>query len=156
MSRKELICPQCGAVVESYRNPAPRWMRSSTIPNGAWSSWNGAGPPADMPCPAVSSRKEKARNRPPCARPSRKPGLEITLESLLGVYSDPERDPRRHTMSVVYIAHTERPESLRAGDDAAGAAFYPLDALPELAFDHARILEDFKAVLRGERNAADM
>jgi 8-oxo-dGTP diphosphatase len=70
-------------------------------------------------------------------------GLQVTLTALLGVYSDPDRDPRGHTVSVVYVGRA-RGEP-RGGDDAAAAAAWPLDALPAaLAFDHARILADYR------------
>ena len=70
-------------------------------------------------------------------------GLEVELTALLGVYSDPARDPRGHTASAVYTAQALNPAQLMAGDDAAKAAVFPLDALPPLAFDHARIVHDY-------------
>lgn len=68
-------------------------------------------------------------------------GYITSISSLLGVYSDPERDPRGHTISVVYLLQIESGE-LKAGDDAASAKFFKLDQLPELAFDHADIIAD--------------
>jgi 8-oxo-dGTP diphosphatase len=69
-------------------------------------------------------------------------GLEIWLKDLLGVYSDPARDPRGHTVSIVYVAIAVGEP--RAMDDAKAAATYSLDALPSpLAFDHAMILDDY-------------
>lgn len=53
---------------------------------------------------------------------------------------DPQRDPRGRTISVVHIAFLPRVLPPRAGDDAAEAAWFSLDRLPELAFDHAQIL----------------
>ncbi len=73
--------------------------------------------------------------------------LDVELEGLLGVYSDPKRDPRFHTMSIVYVGKAKNAHELCAGDDAKNAAFYPLDALPPLAFDHGQVLEDFKEYL---------
>ncbi len=69
-------------------------------------------------------------------------GLRVTLKDLLGVYSDPDRDPRFHTLSVVYIATaTGKPE---AGDDAGDVGLFREETLPkDLAFDHARILKDY-------------
>ena len=69
--------------------------------------------------------------------------LTVCLQELLGVYSDPARDKRLHTISSVFIATTDEAEQIRGGDDAAAAAFFPLSELPELAFDHAAILDDF-------------
>ena len=70
-------------------------------------------------------------------------GLDVRLEGLLGVYSDPDRDPRFHTLSVAFIASAEENQTPQAGDDAGLARFFPLDSLPELAFDHRRIIDDF-------------
>ncbi len=70
-------------------------------------------------------------------------GLHVTLTGLLGVYSDPARDARRHTISTVFMARTKNPEAVKGGDDAAEAAFFALDALPSpLVFDHAAIIAD--------------
>ena len=69
-------------------------------------------------------------------------GLEVELLRQFHAYSDPARDPRRHTISVVFLARASgRP---RAGDDAAEAALFSRDSLPaRIAFDHRRILEDY-------------
>jgi len=69
-------------------------------------------------------------------------GLKVRLKALLGLYSDPARDPRGHTVTAVYIG--EAHGSPRAGDDAAKAqAFDPLQP-PPLAFDHALVLGDYR------------
>lgn len=76
-------------------------------------------------------------------------GLRVTLTSLLGVYSDPSRDPRQHTISTVFTARPEPGTVPRGGDDAAEAVIFPLDALPEdIVFDHTRIISDFIASLK--------
>ncbi len=67
--------------------------------------------------------------------------LEVKLVKLLGVYSDPCRDTRMHTVSVVYIATAKG--TPRAADDAKNLKLYSLDRLPDLAFDHAKILVDY-------------
>lgn len=61
---------------------------------------------------------------------------------LVGVYGDPGRDPRGWTVSAAYRAVLEGPEDVAGADDAAEARWFPLDALPPLAFDHARIVVD--------------
>ena len=71
-------------------------------------------------------------------------GLTVELTGLLGVYSDPHRDPRQHTMSVVFTAQPVNPAALAAGDDAGDVAVFPVGAWPqEMAFDHRRILDDY-------------
>ena len=70
--------------------------------------------------------------------------LDISLITLLGCYSDPARDNRGHTVSAVYIA--ESSGLPKAADDAKNLALFTLDNLPsKLAFDHNRILEDYRA-----------
>ena len=69
-------------------------------------------------------------------------GLEVRLEALLGVYSDPSRDPRGHTVSAVYVARGEG--EARAEDDARALDWLdPEDRCLALAFDHRRILDDY-------------
>jgi 8-oxo-dGTP diphosphatase len=69
-------------------------------------------------------------------------GLEIELVELLGVYSDPTRDPRQHTMSVVYIATATGDP--KAGDDAKQVHIVNLCEIPaNLCFDHGKILADY-------------
>ena len=69
-------------------------------------------------------------------------GLDAEVQELMGVYSAPDRDPRGHTISVVF--HLEViGGKLKAGDDAVGVKLFELDELPELAFDHSDIIWDF-------------
>ena len=68
-------------------------------------------------------------------------GLDVSLGALLGIYSDPARDPRGHTVSIVYVA-TARGDPV-AGDDAAAILVTDPEAAPPLAFDHDRILGDY-------------
>ena len=67
--------------------------------------------------------------------------LDVTLVCQFHCYSDPNRDPRQHTLSTVFIAQAEGIP--HAADDAAEVGVYTRDTLPPLAFDHARILEDY-------------
>ena len=68
--------------------------------------------------------------------------LDVSLQLLLGNYSDPSRDPRGHTASAVYLA-TARGEPL-AADDARNVKLYDPKHLPALVFDHDRILADYR------------
>ena len=69
-------------------------------------------------------------------------GLEVELVRQLHVYSSPDRDPRQHTVSVVFVARAAGEP--RGMDDAAEARVFPRDGLPRpLAFDHQAILEDY-------------
>jgi 8-oxo-dGTP diphosphatase len=77
--------------------------------------------------------------------------LAVRLKALLGVYSAPDRDPRGHTASVVFVAEAEGEP--RGEDDARAAGVFAPDVLPPLAFDHARILDDYRAWRRDGRAA---
>jgi 8-oxo-dGTP diphosphatase len=68
-------------------------------------------------------------------------GVKAGALRLVGVYSDPQRDPRGHTCSVVFLARVGRAKAT-AGDDAAAAEWVADRRGIELAFDHARILAD--------------
>lgn len=68
-------------------------------------------------------------------------GIVAGMLELVGVYSDPKRDPRGHTCSVTFLAHVASAEP-HAGDDAAGAEWIEDWHATKLAFDHAQILKD--------------
>lgn len=73
-------------------------------------------------------------------------GLDVTLTELLYVYSDPRRDARGHTASVVFLGRAAGTPA--GGDDAAEARAFRWDDLPSpIAFDHARILGDARRFL---------
>ena len=69
--------------------------------------------------------------------------LNVQISKLLGVYSDPTRDPRFHTASVVFIAQAQGQP--KGGDDAKEAKLYALEEIPmdQLVFDHSEILKDY-------------
>ena len=69
-------------------------------------------------------------------------GLTVELTALLGIYSNPARDPRNHTVTAVYIAQAHG--TPQAADDAKNYGLFTFDDLPALAFDHALVLEDYR------------
>jgi 8-oxo-dGTP diphosphatase len=78
-------------------------------------------------------------------------GLDVELLDLVGLYSDPRRDPRSHTVTAVWLGRADGEPV--GGDDAAQARAFSWGALPSpLAFDHAEILRDARRlVLTGAR-----
>jgi 8-oxo-dGTP diphosphatase len=74
-------------------------------------------------------------------------GLDVELVELFHVYSDPRRDARQHTLSIVFLARAAgRPVG---GDDAADCIVCAPDAVPQpLVFDHATIIADYLAYKR--------
>ena len=71
-------------------------------------------------------------------------GLEAEIKEFIGIFSEPDRDPRGHTVSVVFELRITGGKLL-AGDDAAEVELFSLDNLPDLAFDHEVIISKFKA-----------
>lgn len=73
-------------------------------------------------------------------------GLDVKLTALLGIYSNPKRDPRNHTVTAVYVG--EAHGMPLAADDAKNCGLFTFDNMPEqLAFDHAQVLADFRRFL---------
>ncbi len=70
--------------------------------------------------------------------------LKVDHMSQFKTYDAIDRDPRHRTISVVYLAELNEKKSVAGNDDAAQADWFSLDELPELAFDHAEILNDFR------------
>jgi 8-oxo-dGTP diphosphatase len=71
-------------------------------------------------------------------------GLEDIVLEQVGAFGRIGRDPRGRTVSVVYLARLDHLPATRAGSDAEEADWFPMESLPELAFDHAEILETVK------------
>jgi 8-oxo-dGTP diphosphatase len=75
-------------------------------------------------------------------------GVKVAELEQLYTFGDPGRDPRGWTVSVVYLARVNFGDvKPKAADDAAAVAWFPLDELPELAFDHAKILDRVRAAV---------
>jgi len=74
-------------------------------------------------------------------------GIEVGELRLVGVYSDPKRDPRGHTVSVAFLAQAPDRMTPRAGDDAAAVEWVENWRDSTLAFDHAKILADAEVLL---------
>ena len=77
-------------------------------------------------------------------------GLKVGQLILIGVYSDPKRDPRGPTVSVAFLARSATTK-LKAGDDAKLADWFTFDKTQRLAFDHAKILADARRIARKKR-----
>jgi 8-oxo-dGTP diphosphatase len=133
-------CPRCGSDVEAYRNPFPT-VDIVVVRDQKVLLIERKNPPAGWALPGgfidYGETSEAAAKR----ELQEETGLTALSIDLLGVYSDPDRDPRFHTLSVVYLAQVEG--AVQAGDDAARAEWFAFNSLPsQIAFDHRRIISD--------------
>jgi len=149
-----LICPKCGTVVKKYRNPIP--TVDIIIEVEAPSGKEGIilikrkNPPYGWAIPGGFLDYGETVEHCAVREAKEETSLDISDLRLLGVYSDPERDPREHTVSTVFVARGRGVP--KAADDAKELAIFTEDSLPSpLAFDHSKILADYFKWKKGGR-----
>ncbi|MBM4293962.1 MAG: NUDIX hydrolase [Deltaproteobacteria bacterium] len=143
----EKICPRCGYVAREHRNPVPAvdiiieyQNRGVVLIQRGKPPWGWALPGGFVEYgePLEEAARREAREET---------GLEVDLLGQFHAYSDPRRDPRQHTVTVVFVARGYG--TPQAADDARDLAIFSPENPPEsLAFDHARILADYVKVRR--------
>ncbi len=145
---KSVSCPNCGEPVTTYRNPVPTVdvIIECETPDGGRGillieranepkGWAIPGGYVDYGETFEEAARREAREET---------GLDVELVRQFHAYSDPERDPRQHNVSVVFLARAKG--APRAGSDAARVDLFTEATLPaNLAFDHAAILADYFA-----------
>lgn len=148
------VCPKCGERTPVYRNPAP------TVDIVIYSPGRGVvlverkNPPLGWALPGGFVEYGESLEEAACREAAEETGLTVVLNGVIGVYSSPGRDPRQHTITTAFFASPLANRDPDGGDDAAAARFFPLDALPPLVFDHARILQDFIMIKEGTAGCA--
>ncbi|MEW5773913.1 MAG: NUDIX hydrolase [Thermodesulfobacteriota bacterium] len=141
-------CPSCGEPVTVHVNPVPTVDVVIFLPGQGVVLVERRNPPLGFALPGGFVDYGETVERAAVREAREETGLDVELTGLLGVYSHPSRDARLHTISVVFTAQARDTAALRAGDDAAGVRVFPLESLPgSLAFDHARILADYRAMM---------
>ncbi len=148
---KQIIpCPRCGYEIALYKNPLPTVDIILYTPAGQVLLIERKNPPHGWALPGGFVDYGESVEEAAVREVKEEVGVDIRLQGLLGVYSSPSRDPRHHTLTVVFTAPLHGIPDICAGDDALSARLFPLEDLPEMAFDHARILSDFTRWLAGE------
>ena len=137
-------CPHCGREV-TYRNPVPTVdiiIETQTAGVLGIVLIERKNPPHGWAIPGGFVDYGESLEQAAVREAAEETGLEVELVELLGAYSDPNRDPRQHTITNVFIARASG--APRASSDAARAEIFTADTLPSpLAFDHQRILNDY-------------
>lgn len=140
--KDRLICPHCGGVVEKYRNPFPTVDIIIEVEQGGIVLIRRKNPPYGWALPGGFVDYGESLESAAVREAEEETSLKAELLYQLGAYSDPERDPRQHTISVVFVAKGEG--SPGAADDARDIGIFDRHSIPsDLAFDHGRILEDY-------------
>lgn len=137
-------CPHCNGEVKAFRNPTPTVdiiieIEDSIVlierinpPHG----WALPGGFVDYGESYETAARREAHEET---------NLKVDNLKQFHTYSTPDRDPRQHTASTVFIAKATG--SPLAGDDAGRAELFTKDSLPPLVFDHSKILADYFAML---------
>ncbi len=144
--KKMYTCPVCAHTEIQYKNPVPTvdviieigdqivLIERKNPPYG----WAIPGGFVDYGESVEDAARREAREET---------SLDVALRSLLGVYSSPDRDPRFHTISTVFIGRAEGKPV--AADDAKTVGLFSAGNVPDaMAFDHAEILKDYFTSIR--------
>jgi 8-oxo-dGTP diphosphatase len=147
--RNNMRCPHCEKTIQVYRNPVPTvdiiievaetivLIKRKNPPHG-WALPGGFVDYGESYETAAAREAEEET------------GIVVTNLQQFRTYSDPDRDPRQHTASTVFIAQANK--SPIAGDDAAEAKLFTKENLPELVFDHKKILKDYFTAKKKKTN----
>ena len=133
-------CPKCNTEISCHRNPTPTVdiiievdeeivLIERKNPPFGWALPGGFVDYGESYETAALREAEEETN------------LKVRELRQFHTYSNPDRDPRQHTASTVFIGRADT--SPEAGDDAARAGLFREDNLPQLAFDHGKILQDY-------------
>lgn len=138
-------CPQCGHVTQRHRNPVPTVDIIIECRDQGLILIERANPPSGWALPGGFVDYGESLETAAIREAREETGLSVTLLGQFHTYSDPQRDPRHHTITTVYVAVGDGVP--QAADDARTLAIFAPSQLPEtLAFDHKRILADYLIV----------
>lgn len=133
-------CPQCGHPIAKRRNPLPT-VDVIIETGGGIVLVARKNPPHGWAIPGgfvdYGESLETAARR----EALEETGLIVRLKGQLHTYSDPDRDPRQHTISTVFLAEAEGEP--QGGDDAREARIFIEGQIPPLVFDHDKIIDDY-------------
>ncbi len=150
--KTSLMCPHCGKGVQTFKNPFPT-VDIIIETGGGIVLIRRRNPPLGWALPGGFVDYGESLESAAVREALEETSLEVELTGQLGAYSDPSRDPRQHTITVVFTARASG--ALQGADDAVEAKIFTLETLPkDLAFDHDRILKDFQALRRSTPDSA--
>ena len=132
--------------MSAYRNPLPTVDVFIELPDGRFVLIRRKNPPLGWALPGGFVDEGERLDRAALREAREETGLEVELVEQFFTYSDPQRDPRHHTLATLFLARASGEPV--GGDDAAEARAFRADELPALVFDHAEIVADVLRYLR--------
>ncbi|HVN72916.1 MAG TPA: NUDIX hydrolase [Desulfomonilia bacterium] len=146
-SYRDIPCPNCGHGVMVYLSPVPTVDVIIEYEDGVVLVLR-KNPPPGWALPGGFVDYGETVDAAALREAGEETNLDLTDLKMFSVYSDPARDARMHTITTVFIAQGHG--HLKGGDDASQARVFDPGSLPELAFDHAQILADYRAWKQGK------
>ena len=142
MRRRAIRCPKCQSEIEIYRNPIPTVDIIIEVGSNGIILIKRKNPPYGWAIPGGFVDYGESLEEAAIRETKEETSLDVELVKQFHTYSDPNRDPRHHSISTVYIAKGKgKPE---AKDDAVEIGVFAESNLPdEVAFDHRSILTDY-------------
>lgn len=141
------LCPHCGAKLECYRNPTPTVDIIIAVDGGIVLIMR-RNEPVGWAIPGGFVDYGESLEEAAVREAWEETSLDVILDGQLKTYSRPDRDPRQHTISTVFMARAAGTPI--AADDAAQIGVFTEETLPEpLMFDHGEILTDYFRFMRG-------
>jgi len=142
MERKTIGCPRCKAEIEVYQNPIPTVDIIIEIETKGIVLIKRKNPPYGWAIPGGFVDYGESLEEAAVREAKEETDLDVELIRQFHSYSDPDRDPRHHTITTVYIAKAQGIP--QAKDDATEIGIFREGNLPdEIAFDHREILHDY-------------
>jgi ADP-ribose pyrophosphatase YjhB (NUDIX family) len=149
MKRKTIQCPQCKTEIEAYRNPIPTVDIIIEIESKGIILIKRKNPPYGWAIPGGFVDYGESLEEAAVREAKEETDLDVQLIKQFHTYSDPNRDPRHHTITTVYIVKANGIP--KAQDDAIEIGIFSEMNLPaEIAFDHRAILKDYFETKVGE------
>lgn len=140
--KKTIQCPKCQNEIEIYRNPIPTVDIIIEIESKGIILIKRRNPPYGWALPGGFVDYGESLEEAALREAKEETNLEVHLLKQFHTYSDPNRDPRHHSISTVYIAKAKGIP--KAQDDAIELGIFHESNLPEeIAFDHRLILNDY-------------
>jgi len=142
VAKKTIPCPKCMAEIEIYKNPIPTVDVIIEVESKGIVLIKRKNPPYGWALPGGFVDYGESLEEGAVREAKEETDLDVTLTQQLHTYSNPDRDPRHHSISTVYVGKAKG--ILQAKDDAIEIGVFNESNLPaEIAFDHRSILNDY-------------